>query len=112
MQADGLGDLAADGEHRVQRGHGLLEDHRHALAADRTHLAFRKGEEIASLEPHLSADDPSRSRDEAHERQRGHRLAATRFADQPEHPTPIERERYTVDPAADARPKLDEGTRV
>jgi hypothetical protein len=35
VQPQHLGDLVADGEHRVQRGHRLLEDHRDVLAADR-----------------------------------------------------------------------------
>jgi hypothetical protein len=39
VQAQRLGDLVADGEHRVERGHRLLEDHRDAVAADRAHPA-------------------------------------------------------------------------
>ena len=38
--AQRLGDLLADGEHRVERGHRLLEDHRDLVAADGAHLAL------------------------------------------------------------------------
>ena len=32
--------LLFNGEHRVQEGHGVLEDHRHAVAADALHELF------------------------------------------------------------------------
>ena len=35
VQQQHLGDLAADGQHRIERGHRLLEDHRDVLAAHR-----------------------------------------------------------------------------
>ena len=38
-----LGDLPADGEHRIERGHRLLEHHADVAAADRAHLASREG---------------------------------------------------------------------
>ena len=38
VQADGLGDLLAAREDRVERGHRLLEDHRDLFAADLAHL--------------------------------------------------------------------------
>jgi hypothetical protein len=37
MQSDRLRDLLADGEHRIERGHRLLEDHGNLRAADRLH---------------------------------------------------------------------------
>ena len=39
--AVGLGQLPADGEHRVQRGHRVLEDHRDAVAAQLAQLSSR-----------------------------------------------------------------------
>ena len=41
MQGQGLGDLPADRQHRVERGHRLLKDHRDLVAADLAHLALR-----------------------------------------------------------------------
>ena len=40
MQRERLGDLPADREHRVERRHRLLEDHRDVVAADVAHLAL------------------------------------------------------------------------
>ena len=38
---DVLGDLRADGQHRIEAGHRLLEDHRDAMAAQALHLLLR-----------------------------------------------------------------------
>ncbi len=51
MQPQGLADLAPDGQHRVERGHRLLEDHADGVAADAAHLALGQAEEVAALEP-------------------------------------------------------------
>jgi hypothetical protein len=37
-----LGDLIAHGEHRIEAGHRLLEDHRDAAAAQAAHLGRRQ----------------------------------------------------------------------
>ncbi len=42
VQHDRLGDLVADGHHRVQRAHRLLEDHRDVAAADVGHVVARQ----------------------------------------------------------------------
>ena len=41
-----FGDLATDAHHGIERGHGLLKDHREGAAAVRAHLIFAEGEEI------------------------------------------------------------------
>ena len=99
MQPDGLGDLAADREDRVERGHRLLEYHPQTRTTHGPHLALGEPEEIAPLETHLPVDDPPGRRHEPHERERGHRLAAARLADQPEHPAALERKRHAIDRA-------------
>ena len=82
MQADRLGDLVADPHHRVERGHRLLEDHRDAVAADRAHLVFVEAEKIGAFEHDGAADDLARRvRHQAHDRKRGHALAAAGLAD-------------------------------
>src|SRR5262249_56313181 len=59
MQPQGLGDLAADGEDRIEAGHRLLEDHTDIVAADLAHGALAELEQVAPLEtyraPHLPA---------------------------------------------------------
>jgi hypothetical protein len=64
VQAYRLGDLLADGEHRVERRHRLLEDHRDLGAAD---VAQRRGRRLREIDPaavgaieiHAPADDPA-----------------------------------------------------
>ena len=49
---EGLGDLVADGEHRVERGHRLLEDEADTRAADRRAGRARRAGQVASVEEH------------------------------------------------------------
>ena len=77
-----LGELAPDREHRVQRGHRLLEDHADLAAPHVTHRLFGELQEIAALEQDLATDDPARGPgDEPHDAQRADALAAARFPD-------------------------------
>ncbi len=91
-----LGDLIADAEHRVERRHRLLEDQRDLRAAHRLHVAIAERQQIASFEAHATAGDPSRRLHEAHDRQRGHRFAAARFADEPERLALVDRKAHIV----------------
>src|SRR5260221_1695808 len=77
-----LGDLEADGEHRVERGHRLLEDHRDAVAADLAHLLLVEPDEIAPGEADMpGGDPPARRRHQPHDGEGGDALAAAGFAD-------------------------------
>ena len=50
VQAAGLGDLLADGHHRVQREFRILHDHRDAAAADVAHRALRQAQQVDAVE--------------------------------------------------------------
>ena len=52
MHAQRLADLPADRVARVQRGHRLLEDHRHVLADQLAPLARADGQQVGAGEPH------------------------------------------------------------
>ena len=80
MGAQRLGDLLADGEHRIERAHRLLEDHADLPAAHLAHLARADRQQIAALEAHLADDPALRARQQAQDRQAGDGLAAARFA--------------------------------
>ncbi len=97
MHHERLGDLVADGEHRVERRSRLLEDERDSGAADRLHLALGGVHQAAALEPDVSAGDAARRLYEPQDRQRGHRLAAARFADQADGLAAADREADVVD---------------
>ena len=60
VRRDRLGDLIADREHGIERGHRVLEDHRDLGAPNRLELPLRQGQEIAALEERLPAHDPAR----------------------------------------------------
>ena len=57
VQGQRLGDLPADRQHRVQRGHRLLEDHRDLVAAHLAHLGFAEVEQVAPGETDRAGDD-------------------------------------------------------
>ena len=52
-------DLITDGEHWIERRHGLLENHRHAIAANGAQLFIREREQVESIKsncaPRLNA---------------------------------------------------------
>ena len=92
-EPDRLDDLVADGEHRVQRGHGLLEDHRDVPAAHPHQRVLGQPQQVArrgigpriEAEQHLAvaALDEVR-RQQADHRQGGDGLAAARLPHQAE----------------------------
>src|SRR5882672_8350719 len=81
MQLQHLGNLIADGEHRVERRHRLLEHNRDVLAADVAQDFDRFSEQIAAAEfdPAVRADDCV-LRQQAHDRHGRNALARSRFA--------------------------------
>src|SRR5208283_5751095 len=84
MQADGLANLAADGEDRVERGHRLLEDHRDARAAYVAHLEVAQLQQILILENYFAAHDTRRLGQQPHDREHARRLARSRLTDNAE----------------------------
>jgi hypothetical protein len=69
MRADGLGQLAADREDRVERGERLLEDHADVAAAHAPHGGFRQDGKLAAGKRDGAAGDPRDvPRQEAHDR--------------------------------------------
>jgi hypothetical protein len=79
--AQRLGHLEADGQHRVEAGHRLLEDHRDVVAAHLAHRRLGQGQQVAVVQEDLALDPAVRLRDQPHDRQRGDRLAGTGLAD-------------------------------
>ena len=98
MPQQAFDDLLADREGRVERGHRLLEDHRHGVAAQVLHVACRGTDQLAALEAdRAAADAPGRIGHQAHDRERGHALAAARLADDGERLARLDREADAVD---------------
>src|SRR5215210_4425027 len=113
MQLHRLRDLVADGEDGVQRRHRLLEDHRDVVAADPLQLRLLELGEVAALEEDPRArGDPAGPVDQAHHRERGHRLAAARLADDGERVALVDPEVDPVDRAQEALPRVEAGAEV
>src|SRR5262249_6508535 len=82
MLAQHLADLEADREDRVERRHRLLEDHADLLAAHALHLIAPYREEVAAAIENAARGCDGRVflRQQAHDRERAHGLAAARLA--------------------------------
>ena len=79
-----LGDLLLDAVERVERGHGLLEDHGDAIAPDRLERSRRRMHEILALEQDaaLGVVPRDRIRQQLQDRECRHRLSGAAFADE------------------------------
>jgi hypothetical protein len=95
----GLGDLITDRVVRVQRRQRVLEDHRDPVTADPAQLTITAADQLGlpsrSEQPDRSADLRGR-RQQAHDRQRRHRLAGAGLADQAERLAARHREGQSV----------------
>ena len=99
MQADRLGNLLADGEHRVKRSHRFLKNHRDVGAAHAAHLRGRLFLQfdhfaIAPPQQHLVALHLAVGLfQQPHQRQRRHGLARTGLADNRQRLSPVQMKR-------------------
>lgn len=81
--ADDLEDLLADGHNRVQRCHGILEDHRDLPTAHLAHFFFGQPQKIMSFVDNLAGNNFSgRMRNQSHDTARECRFACAGLADQ------------------------------
>ena len=70
MNFQGLHDLLSNGKNRVERGHGLLEDHGDFAAANLSHFIFALFQQVLPFKEDLAAYDFSRRRlNQLHDRQ-------------------------------------------
>src|SRR4051812_7422513 len=117
-----LDDLVADREARIERGHRLLKDHGEPVAAKVAQRLVRRLEQVETVEADRAGDLRALLRQQAHDRQRRHALAAAGFADEAERRAIGDAEIDAVDRVGDAAvvavktntqiADLDEGARV
>src|SRR5215204_7457759 len=82
MLLQALGDLASDLHGRVQRGHGVLENHRYLRTPDVLHLFLAELHEIPPVEEDLAApNDGVGLRVEADDALGRNRLSRARLSD-------------------------------
>src|SRR5882762_7904854 len=90
MQTQRLGNLLAHCKDRVERRHRILKDHGDVVAAHMTHLSVGKLQKVYAFKQYLAGHDLSRRRDQAHDRERRHRLATATLAHQSQQLSAIE----------------------
>ena len=112
MDADRLGDLATDRHRRVERGHRVLEDHADVVAADLADLLLADRHEVAAVQSDLAAGDEPAPRQQAHDRHRGHRLAAAGLADDAHGLSRLDVEAEAVDGVDGAAAQADPGLEI
>jgi hypothetical protein len=95
--------LRADGQHRVQRGLRVLEDHGDAPAADGAHALGRQPDQFLPGEADGPAGDAPGRIDQADQREAGDGFARPAFADQAQDLAGGEREGHAIHRACDAR---------
>jgi hypothetical protein len=85
VELERFADLPVDGQDRIQGRHRVLKDHGDVIATDGTNLLIRHAQDVIAIEEDLARHDlTGRARDEAHDRQTGHALAAARLPDDAE----------------------------
>ena len=97
VQTDGLFQLVADGEHRVQAGHGVLEDDGAALAPEARHLVAVPLGDVLALVLNAAAGDAAVVRQDLHDGIGGHRFAGARLTHDAQHLAGIQVEGNAVD---------------
>ena len=89
--------LSLDREHRVQRGHRILEDHRDLFSPDVRQLFGRESQDVGARKPDLPTEDlTGRAWDEPEDGRSGNTFAATRLPDDPEGSARVDLKGHTV----------------
>jgi len=92
-----LHDLVADPDHRIERRHRFLEDHRDAPPAQCPPLCCRQFQQIAPLEANGPCDRSNVVGQQAHHSGGADRLAGAGFTDNAKDLPRVQRERDRLD---------------
>src|SRR5215510_8450629 len=92
-----LGNLLANREDRVERGHRLLKDHRDLGAAHLAQLAFRHARDLMSGDADAALDMAAARRQETDQRAQGDAFARTGLAEDTEDAARLKTETDAVD---------------
>ncbi len=97
VRPERLGDLVADAHHRVERGHGFLEDRPDVPPAHPAPLRFGQGQQVRGAKPDGPGQDLDAVRQEPDGGKSGQGLARPRFAHHAEHLARHDRQRHVLD---------------
>src|SRR5664280_916373 len=97
MQGNGFTNLISNSVDRIERRHGLLEDHGDLVAPYRTHLFFIFLQEVFPMEEYLAFNDLARRiRNESHDREGRNRFSTARLAHQTYNLSSVDRQVNTI----------------
>ena len=112
MEQHGLCELLANALHRIESGHRLLKNETDLSAADGAHVALAQLEEIAAaVEADRAPIGFPRRLNQPQDRQRRHRLAAARFANDSKRLAPAQLQADVIDGPNHATARNFEGCR-
>ena len=106
MELEHLGHLPLNRQVRVKRGHGVLENHRHAVAANTVQVLGWHADQVLPLVQHLACG-PSVNGEQAHHGQHGLTLARAAFAHNAQCLAAVQREVDSIDGADHAVGRLE-----
>jgi hypothetical protein len=95
MELKDFADLPLDPMQRIERGHGLLENHSDPSAANLAQTRLRAGQKVLAIEQHFAFDD-CRTPEQAKDGKGSDRLPRTRFADKPKGASSFQGERDAI----------------
>ena len=104
VRLERFADLTPDRQHRVQRRHRILEDHRDLPAPNTAQSAVALADQVLALEDGGARLDPAVAGEQTEDRERRDALAATRLADDPKRLAGRDVERDPVDGVHGAAP--------
>ena len=112
MRTQAFQHLRADGQHRIQRHHWILEDHGDVVAADLAHLLFVQAGELAPLEFDGSGMDVPGLGNKIQNRKTGYGFACSGFAHQAHAFALVQAERDVVHGGEFAAPESEFDAKV
>src|SRR5438128_1484007 len=97
MRGKHLVDLLSAGHDRVERGHRLLEDHRHARAAQLAQARLARRENVLAIDHDAPGGSAQGIGEKSHRRLRDHGLARSRFTHQADDLSCLDRKAGAID---------------
>ena len=109
----GFDELLADPQVGIERGHGVLENHAHAFAADGAGLGGGAAQEVNAVEHRGTAlDAAGRGGDEPHDGVAGDGFAGAGLAHDPEGFPALDAEAHAIDRPVNATARMKVGAKV
>ena len=111
MTFERLSDLTPDGEHAIEGGHRILEDHRDPTTPHIPEASLREHGQVRVSQVEPTRCHSGALRSQPHQREGGHALAGSRFADDRDGLAALDGQIQAVDGRRSPRADLNETDR-